>query len=191
MNFEEGDRQQKERTAIFFDRANVLQRQKKLIDKFHIEPNSIGLKSRKDYADKYYKKDEVIRILDNLGYNSRYFRSEDFFAVKQKYDMYNLEFHCHFSLAFCMVEVIMGVEEYGRKEKRRGKVFIAGSTLPARYKQSLVKETGLECPEGPFMPIFSNYDELEEILKESLAIYEDFKKEVLKVYEGKSRTKDE
>ena len=32
-----------------------------------------------------------------------------------------------------------------------------------------------------FMPSFENYQELEEILREAFAIYEDFKTEVLKV----------
>ena len=119
-----------------------------------------------------YSNDEVIKIVKELGYTAKYRKKENFFQIIETTN--KLKFYFHFSLKYGMVEVIIFWEYENNKD------LSGGGLLSVVCK--LIEIAKNEEKEGYIKKAcFRNYEDLEEILTETFAIYEDFKTEVLKV----------
>lgn len=114
---------------------------------------------------KDYENEEVIKILDELGYKAKYNRKESFFKIIEKKSPY--KFYFHISLKYGTVELIWYVD----KEDE----FYGGSVW------SMMKRILEGNDEMLMQPEFHNYEELKEILKEAFLMYEDFKKELCSI----------
>nr|WP_314677556.1 hypothetical protein [uncultured Capnocytophaga sp.] len=119
-----------------------------------------------------YSNEKVIEIVKELGYSAKYRKKEKFFQIIEIID--GIKFYFHFSLEYGMVEVIIFWEYENNKD------LSGGGLLSVVCK--LIEIAKNEEKEGYIKDVcFRNYEDLEEILTEAFAIYEDFKTEVLKV----------
>ena len=118
-----------------------------------------------------YLNKEVLEIAKKIGYKISFVKKNNFFKFQVKIGTYKIYFN--FSLKYSIIELIIGVTDLKKD------VFITGGTFGNLYEDIKYFETKKES--RIFMPSFENYQELEEILTEVFAIYEDFKTEVLKV----------
>jgi len=114
-----------------------------------------------------YDNEEIIKILDELGYKAKYNKEENFFKIVEKVLAY--KFYFHISLKYGTVELIWYVD----KEDE----FYGGSVW------SMMKRILEGNDEMLMQPEFHNYEELEEILKEAFLMYEDFKNELCSISE--------
>ena len=114
---------------------------------------------------------EVLEIAKKIGYKISFVKKNNFFKFQVKIGTYKIYFN--FSLKYSIIELIIGVTDLKKD------VFITGGTFGNLYEDIKYFETKKES--RIFMPSFENYEELQEILTEAFAIYEDFKTEVLKV----------
>jgi hypothetical protein len=122
---------------------------------------------------KNYSNDEVIKLISELGYKSKYIKSDNFFKIQDK--ILNFKFYFHICLKHGIVELIIGAVNAENDEFITGSVFGRLYRL-IKYAEGVVLEENITCP------VFRHYDDLREILKEAFTIYEDFKREVIKVY---------
>lgn len=113
-----------------------------------------------------YDNNEILSVLEELGYPSKYDKKENFFQFSQKISMYQFKFN--FSFKYCLVEFIWEVW-------RDGDIQLGDPWAMLRRLMNV--------DEAIKPPKFSNYDELREILKEAFQMYEDFKKELLSIYD--------
>ena len=119
-----------------------------------------------------YSNDEVIKIVKELGYTAKYRKKENFFQIIETTN--KLKFYFHFSLKYGMVEVIIFWEYENNKD------LSGGGLLSVVCK--LIEISKNEEKEGYIKKArFRNYEDLKNILKEYFLIYEDLKREVLKV----------
>ena len=118
-----------------------------------------------------YSNDEVIKIVKELGYSVKYRKKENFFQMIETIN--GMKFYFHFSLKYGMVESIMGMMDKNKKN-------IIGGLVPNICKKiEIVKN---EEKKGDIKKArFRNYEDLKNILREYFLIYEDLKREVLKV----------
>jgi hypothetical protein len=108
-----------------------------------------------------YSIDEVIKIIESLGYTVKYVKSENFFKVLEKIPPYQFQFNI--ILKYGIVEFIWDVLRNGERLQLGG-------------PWSLIKK--LVTPDQDeivILPVFRNYEDLKSILKEGFAMYEDFK----------------
>jgi hypothetical protein len=112
---------------------------------------------------KNFTKDEVIRIIKELGYEANYLKKDDFFRIEQLVSPFKL--HFNMTLKSGIVEFIWGVWE---------------RNLPILELSGpwgvLADNAGYDTPIRK--PIFRNYEDLRFILGNAFSIYEDFKKEL-------------
>ena len=113
-----------------------------------------------------YSIEIVSNIIKGFGYNYTYFKSENFFRLFESFNNYNL--WIHISLRYGLVDLMLYVKY--KKEL----LFPCGSF------NWIVSDIGLSGGKIISLPCFTNYEELEEILKEGLDIYKDFKDEFLR-----------
>lgn len=119
-----------------------------------------------------YEVNLVLNIFKNIGYdNVRFMKSGSFFKIKEKQKPY--EFYFHVSLKYGVCELIIGGENLLTKT-------FVGSVFGG-IMRDILKFEGKEEKRFP-LPGYRNYYDLKIILKESLSIYEDFKKEFIKQY---------
>ena len=118
-----------------------------------------------------YLNEDVLEIAKKIGYKISFVKKNSFFKFQVKIGIYKIYFN--FSLKYSIIELIIGITDLKKD------VFITGGTFGNLYEDIKYFETKKESK--IFMPSFENYQELEEILTEAFAIYEDFKTEVLKV----------
>ncbi len=129
-----------------------------------------NLSERYPFTNESYEKysnEEVLSIFESLGYKVKFDKRENFFGNKEKVKGYDFTFNI--SLKYGLTELIWSI-------RKNDKIMILGGPwsviirLLNDGKKSNIKK-----------PCFRNYEDLECILKESLSLYEDFKKEVLKL----------
>lgn len=108
--------------------------------------------------------EKVLEIIKEFGYSPRYNKSENFFKIVEKESPFQLQFNI--CIKYGNVELIWDI----LKNKNRLLFGLGGwsSVVDILSNQKIL------------MPKFRNHEDFREILKEAFAIYEDFKKELLK-----------
>jgi hypothetical protein len=117
-----------------------------------------------------YSNEEVIKIVNQIGYEIKYLKKDNFFKLEQKTS--DLIFTLNINLKYANTELILGV-----KNSKTGEIFGSPFTMICKLieiAQGRETEGYLKAPK------FSNYEELKKILITGLSIYEDFKAELLK-----------
>ncbi|GIJ97554.1 hypothetical protein CAPN001_21230 [Capnocytophaga stomatis] len=143
-----------------FEKINLYERHKNLSKQYRYEDKL-----------KNYSNDEAIKIVKELGYSAKYKKKENFFQVIETIN--EKKFYFHFSLKYGLVEIIMGMMD---KNKRH----IIGGAFSWLCKKIKITENE-EIKDNVKYARFRNYEDLKNILKEYFLIYEDLKREVLKV----------
>ncbi|MBN2908636.1 hypothetical protein JQC72_03770 [Polycladomyces sp. WAk] len=118
-----------------------------------------------------YDNHEVLRIFNELGYHARFDKRENFFQIAEEGSPYQFKFNI--SLKYSLLEFIWVVRKDGK--------LLTGS--PWDILKRLLDGTD----ENVRAPVFRNYNDLKEILKEAFSMYEDFKRELLSVYRNEKR----
>lgn len=156
--------------------------------------NQLRLYSNINYYDRYKKlsqsfrkkedalqeinNDKVIQIIENKGYKVRYNSKESFFKINENINEHN--FYFHVSLKRGLVEFIFGLlrksDESGMKIGDQ-----IGGTISRTCKLIEINK-GIESNGYIEYPVFSDYNELKEILQEGLSLFEDLKSETIKIY---------
>jgi hypothetical protein len=149
-------------------------KQENVFNKIDFINQRIKLKERFNFslseAFAKYSNDKVLKIMNELGYSVKYVCNDNYFKIVEKNN--NFEFGFNLILKGGFVECVFNV--------KKGKVPIldycgswGGILLKIGYNEPIRK------------PVFRNYEDLREILKEAFVTYEDFKREVIKEYEQK------
>ena len=141
------------------------------------EKLSVNFHSKNEFN---YLNEKVLEIAKEIGYKISFVKKNNFFKFQEKIGTYKIYFN--FSLKYSIIELIIGVTDLKKD------VFITGGTFGNLYEDIKYFETKKES--RIFMPSFENYEELQEILTEAFAIYEDLKTEVLKVDWNEEDMKD-
>lgn len=126
-----------------------------------------------------YANDKVIALYEELGYKAKHIKNNNFFKIEEKID--NIKFYFHTCLKYGNAELIMGASDI------KNDVFLIGGTFAGIMKEIEISKNAYKDGYIRY-PKFSNYEDLYEILKTSLSIYEDFKAEVLKTFLGRSES---
>ena len=116
-----------------------------------------------------YDNNEVLVIFKELGYKAEFNKKENFFKVVDELPPFRFQFNI--SLKAGHTELIWGVRE-------NSVILTCGG--PWMMIKRLLDGTD----ENLKYPIFRNYDDLKEILKEVFVMYEDFKRVLLVFYEN-------
>ena len=148
-----------------YTNINYYDRYKKLSDQYNTE------EERLEKVDKKV----VLKILKELGYSeAKYIATESFYQINQ--ELQNHIFYFHTSLKYGVVELIFGVLK-SDKEKQE----LIGGTASKVCKLIEINKSSLT--EGYIKkPRFRTYKELKEILEKAFSLYEDLKKEFIKIY---------
>ncbi len=112
-----------------------------------------------------WDKEIVIKIFKKLGYENVKYKTKEKIFELEEYSDEDIEYHIDINLKYGLVEFICGV-----KNNLKDIYIPLLPSLTLRY---------LNIEELPKKPKFTSYVELENLLKEGLAIYEDAKKEIV------------
>ncbi len=144
-----------------FESINFYERYKSLSDK---------TRNNERRLEKTDKK-QVLAILEKLDYKVKYVSKGNFYKIVDSLN--NWTFNIHFSLKYGLVEIILGCKN-NISEK-----FIGGASCviceDIEYSKNIKSEELIKDPS------FDNYETLQEIFKEALSLYEDMKREALKL----------
>ena len=143
-----------------YKKISFVERYEKLSVKFQFE-------ERLDYS-----KENVLDLIKKIGYTAKYVKKDNFFKIEEKKGI--IKFYLNICLKYSNVELVIGATNIIEDKFLIGGVFVRICTEVNYYK-------GISLDENIKKPKFRNYEELQEILTEAFAIYEDFKTEVLKV----------
>lgn len=133
---------------------------------------SLGRKYQADNKLEKQDKQKIFDLFSKLRYPAQYFKKENFYKTEDISEgIY--KFYFRVCLKYGVCEIIFGVQNQNT-ELNTGGVATRTCKLIKRARQEELVDTIRH-------PSFSNYEELESILKESLSLYEDFKTEVLKL----------
>ena len=119
-----------------------------------------------------YSKENVLDLIKKIGYTAKYVKKDNFFKIEEKKRI--IKFYLNICLKYSNVELVIGATNIIEDKFLIGGVFVRICTEVNYYKC-------ISLDENIKKPKFRNYEDLEEILTEAFAIYEDFKTEVLKV----------
>lgn len=144
-----------------FEKINFTKRYEELSKKYSTAP--------KDDLLEILDIDLTKEIIESFGYKARYYRGERFFRISDKKEGY--DFYFNIALDYGRAELIWSV--YHNKELIRDV-----SDVWKGIYQDLMRVK--EYSNVPKYPRFRDYDELEDILRDAFAIWEDFKREFLK-----------
>jgi hypothetical protein len=111
-----------------------------------------------------YTNYEILKIAHELGYELKYSKAKEFHLSEKKGKYY---FGFGFTLRFHSLEIGCSV---------KNESLMISSSAPWGFWVNLITNNEKKIRK----PMFSNYDELREILKNSFSIYEDFKTELIK-----------
>ena len=139
---------------------NFTERYKSLSERYDSERTSNS--KRLIYIDG----EEVLEILQELGYASIFDEKEKFFKIMEE-EQKNYSFGANVILQDGMVDMVWVIKE-------KGKV-ILGSPL-GTYSRRISKDSSRIKK-----PIFGTYEDLEEILRTLFSMYEDMKKALVKL----------
>ena len=109
-------------------------------------------------------------IMADLGYKARYFKSENFFRVVDMKGGYEFRFHIAFEYGGS--ELIWSI--FHDKQILRD---VVGNGL---WRSIYSKLTGVDRMDAPRYPHIRDYDDMEDVLRISFAMWEDFKAAFLK-----------
>jgi hypothetical protein len=112
-----------------------------------------------------YSDDIVNERFKSFGFDFKYDKKESFFGLHQEEDGYI--FKLNLSLKYGIVETIMWAKDTVTGEEYGG-VF-------SRLMKLIQKSNGVQDIKKVLYPRFSNYEELEEVVRKIITIYEDFK----------------
>lgn len=146
-----------------------------------IEPNLVPVFQQIEFAHRYkklcdkysnfkqrfkeYDKERIQSFFEKKGLIISFLKKEKFFKIVEKYENFSFQLNVIPEKGF--LQLVLNVKKGDKK-----------CNLSYGMWESITKELiDVETTK----PIFTNYKELEEILEESLNIYEDFKKEVIKL----------
>ncbi|PLR73612.1 hypothetical protein CYJ37_08760 [Bacillus sp. UMB0728] len=115
-----------------------------------------------------YEKDKVEEIFNSLGYPAKFDKREKFFKLGVEYKSPDYKIWFNISVELGMTEFIWVV--YHENEVQLGSPWSIYSRFLNPSGQRIKK------------PVYRSYEELEEILKEAILMYEDFKRELIKIY---------
>ncbi|MBA4538330.1 hypothetical protein H1Z61_14600 [Bacillus aquiflavi] len=115
-----------------------------------------------------YEIEKVIEIINTLGYDASFDKKENFIKVGVVDNSPNYMIWFNIILEYGMTEFIWVV--YHNNEVRLGSPWSVYSRLLIDPSERILE------------PVFRNYIELEEILKEAFLMYEDFKCELINLY---------
>ena len=125
-----------------------------------------------DYFMEIRNIDFVKKIMESFGYKVRYFKRENFFQVSEKKGDY--EFFFNIALEYGRAELIWSILH--NKKYLEG---ITGLDVWTGIYRTLKK---CRREDAPSYPHYQDYNEVEDILKECFALWEDFKREFLEKY---------
>lgn len=108
---------------------------------------------------KKYDNHKVVELIEALGYNAKYVKSENYFKVSFE-DYMGIRFQLNLVLKSGIVDIVFCV--WWNDE------VLTGVPMSLLVKQ--MSATELETKK----PLFRNYDEMNEILKEAFELYLDF-----------------
>ena len=111
---------------------------------------------------------EIGELLNNMNLSFSFDKKECFFKIKEKIVAYDFQFN---------IIPYTGALQFVWSVKLNKQML----ELSWGIWESILEEMLNKSFEIRPRPYYSNYQELEEILREAFAIYEDFKNEVLKV----------
>ena len=143
-----------------YKKISFVERYEKLSVKFQFE-------ERLDYS-----KESVLDLIKKIGYTAKYVKKDNFFKIEEKKEI--IKFYLNICLKYSNVELVIGATNIIEDKFLIGGVF-------GRICKKVNYYKGISLDENIKKPKFRNYEDLEEILTEAFAIYEDFKTEVLKV----------
>ena len=106
----------------------------------------------------------VMEMIQDLGYVPQYDGRERFFKIKEE-QVDPFAFGVHMILKYGLVELVWVVREKG--------VVLLGDPWSVYSRRLIDPDYRIK------MPIFGDYDDLEEILKISFDMYEDFKRAMI------------
>ena len=152
-----------------YKKISFAERYEKLSVKFQFE-------ERLDYS-----KESVLDLIKKLGYTAKYVKKDNFFNIEEKKEI--IKFYLNICLKYSNVELVIGATNIIEDK------FLIGSVF-GRICKEVNYYKGINLDENIKKPKFRNYEDLEEILTEAFAIYEDFKTEVLKVDWNEEDMKD-
>lgn len=127
-------------------------------------------------------KKKVLKIFEDLGYTAKYMGKEKFYKIHQDFDEY--EGYFHVSLVYGLVELIFGFSKKDIPFSYKSDYHIGGTAAQICSLIKYALNRDIEEYRNPSIrkPCFTNFEELKEILKESLFLYEDMKKEFFKIH---------
>lgn len=144
------------------EKIEFVDRYKKLSEHFRGNPNDLN-----DRLDDY-DIEKVNEIFKRLGYVATFDKKEKFFKVGVIDNSPNYMIWFNVILEYGMTEFIWVV--YHNDEVRLGSPWSVYSRLLIDPRERIKK------------PVYRDYEELEEILEEAFLMYDDFKSELINVY---------
>ncbi|PAD69684.1 hypothetical protein CHH83_07405 [Bacillus sp. 7586-K] len=141
------------------EKMNFLERSKNMSKRFN--------ESLEDCLGNY-DVNKVIHLFNRLGYVAEYDGREEFFKTAVVDNSPNYKIWFNIRLKYGMGEFIWVA--YHQNEVRTGSPW----SIYVRF---------LDPDEKFKKPTFGSYEELEELLKEAFLMYEDFKSELISIYE--------
>ncbi|WHY79966.1 hypothetical protein QNH20_12835 [Neobacillus sp. WH10] len=147
---------------LALEKIDFVNKYKKMSERFRGNPNDLN-----DRLDEY-DVEKVIEIFNSFGYQATFDKKEKFFKLGVVDNSPNNMIWFNIILENGMTEFIWVV--YHNNEVRLGSPWSVYSRLLINPKERIKK------------PIFRSYKELEEVLKEAFYMYEDFKRELLNIY---------
>lgn len=114
----------------------------------------------------HFSKNDVLNIAHSIGCQLKYSKSREFYLCEKKG---NFSFEFGFTLRYHSLELGCSV---------KNEYLQIHSAAPWGFWVDLMTNN----KKNVFHPKFSNYEELKEILKVAFEIYEDFKREVVKIF---------
>ena len=112
-----------------------------------------------------YSSETVFQIGADLGLKLKFLKKDNFFTVSERNGDFDIKLNI--SLKYGSVELILGVES-----KEKG--IVDGGPFGVLYRQVMENDERIK------LPSFRNYDDLQDILKEAIAIYKDFTEVIVK-----------
>ncbi|MFT9818123.1 hypothetical protein [Lysinibacillus sp. NPDC056185] len=144
------------------EKIRFVDRYKKLSERFSGNPNDLN-----DRLDEY-DIEKVNEIFKGLGHVATFDKKEKFFKVGVIDNSPNYMIWFNVILEYGMTEFIWVV--YHNDEVRLGSPWSVYSRLLIDPRERIKK------------PVYRGYEELEEILEEAFLMYDDFKSELINVY---------
>lgn len=143
-----------------FEQINFTERYEKLSADYSFQDNLLTI----------IDIDLTKEIMADLGYKARYFKGEQFFQIVEKKGKYKFWFHIVFEYGWVELMWYVSYDKINLEN-------VTGDGLWATIYGEL---KGVDWREAPANPRMRDYDDMEDILRISFAMWEDFKAAFLK-----------